>query len=635
MVKRLRRPGTAVFLAVLGVAPAVLSGYWTFVLTLAVIYAVLALSLVVVTGWSGQLNLHVAALGFGWGSYAAFALVTYGVPASWALALAGFLTIPFAAVIALVAVRFRGLELAIATLAIGLIFERLVFRNLAESLARAAPGITTPFASSFVSMPRPSIGTVSFAGDAQFFYFCLVFAVVAFVCVANLGRSGTGRSLRALREREFMAETLGIPVVRYRMGAFVGSIIVAGIAGALFASFKQGIVPDSYNLDLSFQILAATVIGGIYSPAGAVIGGGLMALLPEVVRSGPFQIFGGERLFLLFGIGMILVLWRRPAGLAGWTSGRGNVGAEEVIERTAVGRFTSPAAASGNGDAGIVRALYRSPMDRHARQPLLRVDDLHVRFGGVVALDGAGLFLPEGEICALIGPNGAGKSTLFNCIGGLVTPDEGRVYLQGRDVTEVAAHRRAELGVARTFQTVELFRDLTVRENLVAAGHLLRRAGPVREALMLPGARRSERIVGERASTLLHELGLAAVAEQKPPDLTLAHLRTLTIGMALVARPRLLLLDEPSAGLDEGDTTALASLISHVRAEYGFGVLLVEHDMTIVARLAEHVYVLDFGRIVAQGTPEQVRRDPLVIETYLGSDWADAETTTRRSRAAR
>jgi ABC-type branched-subunit amino acid transport system ATPase component/ABC-type branched-subunit amino acid transport system permease subunit len=618
-----RRGLALIFLAALAAAPAVLSGYWTFVLTLAVIYALLGLSLVVVTGWSGQLNLHVAALGFGWGSYAAFALVTYGVPPTWALVLAGLLTIPFAAVVAIVAVRFRGLELAIATLAIGLIFERLVFRNLGESLARSAPGVTTPFASSFVSMPRPSIGGAEFSGDAPFFYFCLVLAALVFAVVWKLGRGGTGRNLRALREREVLAETLGMPVVRYRIGAFVGSIVIAGVAGALFASFKQGIAPDSYNLDLSFQILAATVIGGIYSPAGAVIGGGLMALLPEVVRTGPLQIFGGERLFLVFGIGMILVLWRLPAGIAGWKGGRwsaaGETAAEDSIEESSLATVAPASSSNGHAD-GIVRRLYHAPTDRHAGGPLLRVDDLRVGFGGVVALDGASLFVPEGEICALIGPNGAGKSTLFNCVSGLVTPDRGRVYLHGRDVTEVSAHRRAAFGVGRTFQTVEVFRELSVRENLVAAGYL---------------SHGGERIVTARADAVLSELGLVKVADRLPGDLPLGSLRIVQIGMALVARPRLLLLDEPSAGLDELQTAALAALISRTREEYGFGVLLVEHDMTMVASLAEHVYVLDFGSVIAQGTPEQVRRDPLVLEKYLGIDWAEPETVPRRRRAAR
>jgi branched-chain amino acid transport system permease protein len=626
-----RRGAALAFVALLAVTPAVLSGYWTFVLTLGVIYATLALSLVVLTGWSGQLNLHVAALGFGWGAYAAYTLYRYDVPIGWALLAAGVALVPLALVVGLVAVRFRGLELAIATLAVGLIFERLVFRNLARVLT---PTTGTPFESSFVSVPRPRIGGLHFEGDTSFFYLCLVFAVVVFVVVANVGRGATGRTLHALREREVAAETLGVPVVRHRIGAFATSIIIAGTAGALFASFERGIVPDTFNLDLSFQILAATIIGGIRSPSGAVIGGGMMALLPEVVRFGPLQAFGGERLFFVFGIGMILVLWRLPGGLAGWSA---RVRVRGVRHRVAVqtGSFVAGIAANG----AVTQRRYRSRLDRLVSRPVLNVDDLHVRFGGVVALDGVSVFVPPGEICALIGPNGAGKSTLFNSVSGLVPPASGRVYLDGRDITETPANGRVALGLGRTFQTVEVFRELTVFENVLAAGHLLRSAGPVRDAFRLAGARSSERALAERATSVLAELGLTGVADRLPGDLPLAPLRILEIGMALAAGPRLLLLDEPSAGLDENETAALASLIASLRDEYGFAVLLVEHDMSMVSALAEHVYVLDFGRIIAQGTPDEIRRDPLVLERYLGTDWALADEPrrdrSRRQRAAR
>ncbi len=625
MVARRGRGTALAFVALLALTPAVLSGYWTFVLTLGLIYATLALSLVVLTGWSGQLNLHVAALGFGWGAYAAYTLYRADVPIGWALVAAGIALIPLALVVGLVAVRFRGLELAIATLAVGLIFERLVFRNLARALT---PTTGTPFASSFVSVPRPSIGGFHFEGDTSFFYLCLAFAVVAFVVAAKIGSGVTGRTLQALREREVAAELVGVPVVRYRIGAFVTSIVIAGTAGALFASFERGIVPETFNLDLSFQILAATIIGGIRSPSGAVIGGGMMALLPEVVRFGPLQVFGGERLFFVFGIGMILVLWRLPGGLAGWRARRAVPGLPGEVRTTAT-------AIAGDG----TRRRYRSRLDRLASRPVLTVDDLHVRFGGIVALDGVSVFVPPGEICALIGPNGAGKSTLFNCVSGLVPPASGGVYLDGRDITETPANGRVALGIGRTFQTVEVFRELTVFENVVVAAHLLRSAGPSRDAFRIAGSGRSERAVASRATAVLAELGLSDVADRLPGDLPLRPLRILEIGMALAAGPRLLLLDEPSAGLDESETAALAALIARLRDAYGFAVLLVEHDMAMVSALAEHVYVLDFGRIIAQGAPEKIRRDPLVLERYLGTEWALADEPRRerrgRQRAAR
>jgi branched-chain amino acid transport system permease protein len=621
-----------VVIAGAAIAGAAAGSYWLFLLTIAITYAVLALSLVVLAGWSGQLNLHVAALGLGWGSYAAFALVAYGVPPFWAIAGAGFVTVPFAGLVALAAVRFRGLELAVATIAMGLVFENLFFRNIAKTLARHARGVTTPFESSFVPMPRPSIGGISFTSDAAFYFFCLAAAVVLFVVVGNLGRASTGRTLRALQEREVAAESLGIPVIRYRIGAFVLSIMIASTAGALFAAAKESITPDSFRLDLSFQILAAVVIGGLRSPMGAVIGGGLAALLPEIVRWGPLQIFEGERLFVLFGVGMILVLWRLPTGLAGAFGERRERAKRRASTPTTEVSLGMLAAFGGElADADATRRVYETNLDRHAARPVLRAENIRVRFGGVLALDGCSISVPENEICALIGPNGAGKSTLFNCIDGLVAPDDGQIYLGGLDVTDLPTHRRAALGVSRTFQTVEVFRSMSVLENLMVAGHRTRRAGPLHEVLALPTSTRSERELASRARGILATLGMEAIAERRPGDLPLGLLRVLEVGMALVARPRLLLVDEPSAGLDAQETESLALLLARVRSAYRLAVLLVEHDMSFVGRLAEHVYVLDFGRIIAQGTVERIRRDPLVIARYLGEEPA-GESTERPPR---
>ncbi|MGH2829071.1 MAG: ABC transporter permease subunit [Actinomycetota bacterium] len=622
-----RIAGFALALLAAIVAP-LFGAYWLLVFSLAVVYVLAALSLVVLTGWSGQLNLHVASLGLGWGSYAAFALVSQGVPAGWALLTAGVVAAPFAGIIALVAIRFRGLELAVATLAMGLIFERLFFRNIAKMLSQASADVSTPFASSFVSMPKPSVFGIDASTDKAFFWFCMVVAALVFFLVGNVGRSGTGRTLRALRERELTAETLGIPVMRYRIGIFVASIAIAVTAGGLFASLKGGIAPDSFNLNLSFQLLAAVVIGGIYSPGGAVVGGSLAALLPQLIT--------GEWLFVVFGAGMVLALWRFPKGLAGGIAGlllRPGAHAGD----TSPAPFTAAIPASVDGELGAVdpvRRAYRTKLDRHVRPSSLRVEGMRIRFGGVVALDGVSLHVSQGEICALIGPNGAGKSTLFNCIGGVLTPDEGRIYFDGRDVTELPAHRRAALGMGRTFQTVEVFRGLTVLENLTTAGYLSRRTGVFSEALLLPSARRSERLLEGRAREVAATLGLDRVAGRYPGELPLGLLRVLEVGMAIVPRPRALLLDEPGAGLDANETAALASLIARVRTAYDVSVLLVEHDMSMVARLADHVYVLDFGAIIAEGTPSQVRNNPLVLERYLGRDLAAPSGSGRGRRRA-
>lgn len=622
--------------AAVAVAGMGLGAFWLTVLTLAICYVLAALSMVVLTGWSGQLNLHVAALGLGWGAYSVYALTVFGVPVAIALPIAGLVTVPFAVVIGSVAVRFRGLELAVATLAIGLIFERLAFRNIGKVLASRSENITT-FGSSFVPVARPDAGVISFESDRGFFYFALALAVIVFLLIRNLARGRTGRTLRAVREREVMAESLGIPVLRWRVGAFAMSIMIAATAGALFAGLKTGITPDSFNIDLSFRLLAATVIGGIVSPAGAVAGGAIAALLPEVVQFGPLKVFSGERLFILFGVGMILALWRLPEGLAG-------LGDRIRVRRA---RRTMPAPASlpdvvdasrpAVAEPAAMRRIYPNALARHMRPSLLRAHDIRVRFGGVVALDGVDLSVPEGEIAALIGPNGAGKSTLFNCISGLIEPNEGRIYYGGRDVTEDSAHERAVAGIGRTFQTVEAFREMTVTENLMVAGHAGVPAGAVAEAFRLPSAGRAERALRERAEEIIETIGLADVSTRLAAELSLGRLRELELGMALVRRPRLLLLDEPSAGLDPRETAALGEIVRRARDAEDLSVLLVEHDMTLVQSLAEHVFVLDFGEIIAQGTPEQVRRNPIVLERYLGtSDLAHAGASEKAvSRAGR
>ncbi len=592
-----------------------LGNYQSYVWSLAAIYALVALSLVVLTGWSGQLNLHVAALGLGMGSYAAFVLVRAGAPVILAVLAAGVVTIPLALVVAGVAVRFRGLELAVATLAVGLVLERLAFRNLAKALSE------TSFASSFVPFSRPSVAGVDFAGDKAFYVLVLGIAVVLFGIVLRLGRGATARTLRAIREREIAAEVFGVPVVAYRISAFVVSMVVAATAGALFASFKTGITPDSYNLDLSFTILAAAVIGGIGSPVGAVIAGALAAVLPELGRSGPLSaLLSGEKLFLVFGAGMIVALWRYPAGLAGMLQKKRTRTEDELI---AIPRHAvQPAPRS-----------YASALDRLRAPTMLRVEDVRVRFGGVTALDGASLVVPRGEICAVIGPNGAGKSTLFNVVTGLVRPASGRVYLDGRDVTEMPAHRRAAIGLGRTFQSVEVFRNLSVIENVMVAAHLRRTAGTIAETFALPGARRSEARVRARAVEILEEIGLEAAARAYPGDLTLGSLRLLEIGMTLAHDPSVLLLDEPSAGLDAGESDRLCALVARLR-EDGLTVMLVEHDMSVVGALADHVYAMDFGRIIAAGSADEVRRDPIVVEKYLGEAHARKTATRKRSRAS-
>jgi branched-chain amino acid transport system ATP-binding protein len=250
--------------------------------------------------------------------------------------------------------------------------------------------------------------------------------------------------------------------------------------------------------------------------------------------------------------------------------------------------------------------------------PLLRVEGLVVRFGGVTALDGVSFTVEQGEVCGLIGPNGAGKTTLFNCVSRLVRPDRGGIGFDGHDLLTLGAHEVAALGIARTFQHLGLIGSLTVRENVMLAGQAAAAPGFVPAALRLPVVGRRERALRQRADEVLELLGLAHLAGRPAAGLPYGTLKRIELARALGASPRLLLLDEPASGLAHGEVEELSAAIDTARTGADLTVLLVEHHMGLVMSLSQNVVVLDFGRKIAEGTPKAVRADPAVLQAYLG-----------------
>jgi len=249
---------------------------------------------------------------------------------------------------------------------------------------------------------------------------------------------------------------------------------------------------------------------------------------------------------------------------------------------------------------------------------LLEVEHVGIRFGGVQALDDIGFEVREGEIVGLIGPNGAGKTTMFNIVSGVLDADHGHVRYQGRELRGMRPHRRARMGIARTFQNLQLFRRMTVMENLMVPVDASARRGLLADALRLPVSRFEERRAEERARALLHFLGIDDVGGSIAGDLPIGIQRRVELGRALCLKPRLLLLDEPAAGLDARETAELAATLTRVRDRFELTMLLVDHDMALVMRACEHIYVLDFGRLIAEGPPEQIRENTTVIRAYLG-----------------
>ena len=258
-------------------------------------------------------------------------------------------------------------------------------------------------------------------------------------------------------------------------------------------------------------------------------------------------------------------------------------------------------------------------------QPLLEIKNLTMVFGGLVAIEQLDLGVNPGEIVGLIGPNGAGKTTVFNCISRFYTPSRGNIFFQGRDITRVASHEIIRLGIERTFQNVELCRSMTVLQNLLLGQHTRIQGGIIRDGLQLPAARKSEREAIERADQVIALLGLTAYRDRIASGLPFGLQKMVELGRALVSQPALLLFDEPAAGADARETQGLAELIRKIREQFNLSILVVEHDMTFVMGLCQRLCVLDFGRKIAEGNPEEIRRNPAVIEAYLGE--SDMELT--------
>jgi branched-chain amino acid transport system permease protein len=382
-----------------------------------------------------------------------------------------------------------------------------------------------------------------------------------------------------------------------RMIAFVLASVYGGAAGVLYAGLIHYVAPETFSIANMFLLLAMVIIGGRQSLAGCVAGAvGLTIVQQELVNL-------AARAQLGYGLVVVLVVVFAPTGLAGvpgrvsgWL-GRHRPGPPMVLEP-----FQPLPAVSAAPDPGV----------------LLEVSGLVKRFRGVTAVDGVSLSVRSGEILGVVGPNGSGKTTLFNVISGLYRPSSGRVQLDGRVISGLRPYRISRLGVARTFQHLRLFRDLTARENLLVTLDRTRTWWSWRYVAWPLGVWRHERSLRRSAAELLDRFGLAQFAAARPGTLPYGIQRRLELARAMAAGPRLLLLDEPAAGLNGEEQRQLAAIVRSIR-DSGVTVVLIEHNMGLVMSLCSRVVVLDSGTVIAEGAPAEVARNPLVLEAYLGS----------------
>jgi branched-chain amino acid transport system permease protein len=575
-----------IFLLGVVLGPLLLPNYQITLMNYIGLSALVALGLVLLTGVSGLTSFGQAAF-VGLGAYTSAYLTTAHGLSPWFGLLAGFVVSGLAAtVIGAITLRLSGHFLPLSTIAWGISLYFLVGNIQALG---AHDGLT--------GLPPVSIFGHELRDTREYCYLIWICVLLAMLSVANLLNSRSGRAIRCLRGRVVMAEAFGINTVRIKLLVFVHAALLASLSGWLYAHLLLFVNPTPFGIGEGIEYLFMAVVGGAASIWGALVGAGLLTVLRDVLQDVLPRLFGtsGALESVVFGLLMVLVLHRARTGLV------------------PLALHVLPAAPSLGVPAKAPPLAARPRGEEKGN--LLRLDAVTRRFGGLVAVNDVSFELRKGEILGLIGPNGAGKSTLFNLITGVLRADEGRIELHGRAVTGLAARQIAKLGVARTFQHVQLRADMSSLENVALGAHLRGRKGAIASILRLD--RQQEASLLAEAYQQLERVGLVAHAHDRAGSLALGQQRVLEIARALAADPDLLLLDEPAAGLRYHEKEALAHLLAQLRAQ-GMTILIVEHDMDFVMSLVDRLVVMDFGQKIAEGKPQEIQANPAVQEAYLG-----------------
>jgi branched-chain amino acid transport system permease protein len=561
---------SALAITVVGLLP--MDDYTIHILVQTATFAIAVFGLTVVLGLCGQINLAQAAF-FGFGAYAVGLGTTDLHLNFWvALAMGAGIALVMGAFLGMTTLRLGGHYLAMVTIS----FQQIVTLIMVNWI----PVTHGPDGVGRIQRPAMFESTHAFLGLCVF-----AMALIGYI-VWRLPQTPLGRSMRAVRDNELAAGVAGINVYRVKVAAFALCAVLGGIGGGFFAGGFAYVSPDQFSFGESIVFITMTLLGGVSSPVGALIGTALLIVLPESLRF----LKSVPGLYLaIYGLSIILIIRFMPDGIWGFVQNR--------IRRW----FAPPPFTDSPAELTLAPAKTDAPM-------ALEVQGLSKHFGGLKAVDDVSFSVRRGEVHALIGPNGSGKTTTLNVLSGIYAATAGRVVLSGHDVSNLPPYARTAAGMGRTFQNIRLFRSMTALENvIIGAEHPGNDIGEGHAALV------------ERARAALAFVGLEARSQELVTAFSYGHQRLIEIARALAGNPSLLLLDEPAAGLNSTEKQGLRDLLKRI-ASKGLTILIIDHDMTLVTEVAQRITVLNFGRHIADGVAADVLRQPDVIAAYLGSE---------------